>query len=378
MYPALAVLQRLTSSGEFMRQGRNVTDTQPSLQDVLWVGGEGGMEIELVKREKVPLTMIPAAGVHGVALSALPGNLWRICRGIQAARLTLKKFNPDVILFTGGYIGIPVVLAARMMGLGQKRPAMLAYVPDIEPGLALKLVCRLVDHIAVTVQDSIGFIPANKKSTVTGYPTRENLLGWDKEEAYQLLNLTPRLPTLLILGGSRGARSINSAILAILPDLLEEMQVIHVTGTLDWPEISHQKNEHLSLEHADRLSVYPYLHEEIGAALTVADLVVSRAGASTLGELPLFGLPAILIPYPYAWRYQITNAQYLANCGAAEVLADDDLKEKLLPMVQDIIRDHERLNAMKKAMRSLAHPKAADKIGKLVYYLGSSKSQLKD
>jgi undecaprenyldiphospho-muramoylpentapeptide beta-N-acetylglucosaminyltransferase len=378
VYPALAVLQKLISSGKCMSQDTNHPSNHLDISEVLWVGGEGGMEIELLKRENVPLKTIPAAGIHGVSARALPGNIWRILRGLVAARQVLKKYCPDVILFTGGFIGVPVVLATKFKIVDRKRSAVLAYVPDIEPGLALKIISRLADHIAVTTDDSCDFFPSKKNITVTGYPIRENLLGWGREDAYKALKLTTGFPTLLILGGSQGARSINSAVMDILPELLSEMQVIHITGTLDWSEVNRYKTERLNKDQADHFHAYPYLHEEMGAALSAADLVVTRAGASTLGELPLFGLPAILIPYPYAWRYQITNAKYLANRGAALVLADGGLKEKLLPLVQDLIGDKGSLNAMGKAMKSLARPTAADAIGDLILNLGSTKSQKKD
>ena len=378
MYPALAVLQKLTSSGESLGQDKNTSSIPSGHFDILWVGGEGGMEVELVKRAKVPLITIPAAGLHGVGMRTLSGNLLRIGRGVLAARHVLKKFRPDVIFYTGGYVGIPVVFATRLMRFDYKRPAILAYVPDIEPGLALKTAGRFADHIAVTVEDSRDYFPPNNKITVTGYPTRDYLLGWDRNLACQKLGLSPGLLTLLVLGGSRGARSINRAVMAALPELLEEMQVVHISGALDWSDVKHAKTERLTPAQADRYHVYPYIHSEMGAALSVADLVVSRAGASTLGELPLFSLPALLVPYPYAWHYQSVNAQYLADRGAAIVLPDEDLAEKLLPMVQDIMRDRDKRHAMGAAMHTLSHPTAADTIGNLLRNLAGSNRQDKD
>jgi UDP-N-acetylglucosamine--N-acetylmuramyl-(pentapeptide) pyrophosphoryl-undecaprenol N-acetylglucosamine transferase len=378
VYPALAVLQKLISSDKSVSQDRFLPSAQSGISDVLWVGGEGGMEIELVKRENIPMATIPAAGIHGVNVKALPGNLWRVFRGTVAAREILNNFSPDVILLTGGYIGVPVVLGVKLKIWGRKRPAMLANVPDIEPGLALKLIGRCADHIAVTTEDTINYFPNKKNITVTGYPVRENLLGWSRKKAYKVLNVATGYPTLLILGGSRGARSINMAVISILPELLNDMQIIHIAGNLEWPDVQRYKDERLTTTQADRYHIYPYLHEEMGAALSLADIVVSRAGASSLGELPLFGLPAILIPYPYAWRYQIVNAQYLSRHGAALVLDDNDLKDKLLITIKELMNDKNRLDAMGKAMRSLAHPDAAEAIGHLVCELGSLKSQKKD
>jgi UDP-N-acetylglucosamine--N-acetylmuramyl-(pentapeptide) pyrophosphoryl-undecaprenol N-acetylglucosamine transferase len=378
VYPALAVLQKLISSDKSLSQERYLPSAQLGISDVLWVGGEGGMEIDLVKRENIPMATIPAAGIHGVNVKLLPGNLWRMFRGTVAAREILNNFSPDVILFTGGYIGVPVVFGARLKIWERKRPAMLAYVPDIEPGLALKIIGRCVDQIAVTTEDSINYFPTNKNISVTGYPVRENLLGWNRKEANKVLNLATGYPTLLILGGSRGARSINMAVISVLPELLKDMQIIHITGNFDWPDVQRYKDECLTTTQTDRYHIYPYLHEEMGAALSLADIVVSRAGASALGELPLFGLPAILVPYPYAWRYQIVNAHYLSRHGAALVLEDSDINDKLLPTIQELMHDRNRMDAMGKAMRSLAHPDAAEVIGHLVCDLGSMKNRKKD
>jgi len=175
------------------------------------------------------------------------------------------------------------------------------------------------------------------------------------------LGLRADLPVLLVFGGSRGAHSINQAVSACLPKLLEDFQVFHVTGELDYPEV--QKTvENLSTDQRSRYKVFPYLHEEMGAAFAAAALVVSRAGAATLGEYPLFGLPAILIPYPHAWRYQKVNAAYLASRGAAVVLPDERLNTELLPLVKSILGNAEMLSSMRKAMRALAIPDAANQI----------------
>lgn len=378
MYPALAVLQKLTLSGETLRQDGYPLPTQLRCFETLWVGGEGGMEIELVGREKLPIVSIPAAGLHGVGVRAMPGNLLQIGRGVMAARRVLRIFSPDVIFYTGGYVGVPVVIATRLIKPGYKRPAILAYVPDIEPGLALKTVGRLADHIAVTVDDSRDYFRDDQKITVTGYPTRDHLLGWNRDDAYQELSLFPSLQTLLVLGGSRGARSINRALFAVLPELLQEMQVLHITGALDWPDVENVKSEGLTTAQLKRYHAYPYLHNDIGAAFSTADMVVSRAGASILGELPLFGLPALLVPYPYAWRYQIINAQYLAKRGAAVVLPDEDLPDKLLPMIQDLMQNKDKRHAMGESMRALARPSAAEKIGCLIYELAGTGNYAKD
>jgi len=358
VYPALAVLQALPS------------DPRPS---ILWVGSAGGMERELVERAQVPFEAIPAAGVHGVGLRSLPGNLLQLARGYRSARQILRRFQPDVLLFTGGYVAVPVALA------GYRVPSVL-YVPDIEPGLALKVLARLADRIAVTAEDSRAFLPSRTNVTVTGYPVRPDLAVWEKRAALQVFGLSDELPVLLVFGGSSGARSINRALLAVLPELLSEMQIIHVSGKLDWAEVEAARQQLSGLSGVDaglmqRYRAFPYLHTEMGAALAASDLALSRAGASTLGEFPQAGLPAVLVPYPYAWRYQKVNADYLAQHGAAIVVLDQDLPQRLAPVVRDLIHDTDRLEQMGRSMHFLARPDAARAIAGLLQRFSLGRDQ---
>jgi UDP-N-acetylglucosamine--N-acetylmuramyl-(pentapeptide) pyrophosphoryl-undecaprenol N-acetylglucosamine transferase len=327
---------------------------------VLWIGGEGGMEKELVKRAGIPFQTIPAAGLHGVGLRALPHNLITSARGWLASQKILRAFKPDVLFFTGGYIAGPLALAGRAI------PTLL-FVPDIEPGLALKSLARFADRITVTESDSQKYF--SKPVVASGYPLRPELALWTKERALQTLTLDQNSPVLLVFGGSKGARSINQAIVPHLPSLLEIAQIVHISGRPDW-EVVERARFGLTSEQRRRYHAYPYLHEEMGAALASADLVVSRAGASILGEFPFFGLPAILIPYPHAWRYQKVNADFLAERGAAVILKDELLKDELMPVVKDLLANALKRAAMRKAMKSLAKPQAAQIIADQLFQLG--------
>jgi UDP-N-acetylglucosamine--N-acetylmuramyl-(pentapeptide) pyrophosphoryl-undecaprenol N-acetylglucosamine transferase len=330
------------------------------------------MEADLVQRAGVPFVAIPAAGVHGVGIRSLPGNLRQLLRGVLSARRVVDQYRPDALLFTGGYVAVPVGLAARLPYPRRKRPCILLYVPDIEPGWALKILAQFADHIAITVEDTRAYLPARTPATVTGYPVRQDLAVWEPGRARQALGLEPDLPVLLVSGGSRGARPINRAVLNALPQLLKEMQIVHISGRLDWEEVEsawRSLEAHLPEKLARRYRPYPYLHEEMGAAMTAADLVLSRAGASSLGEYPHFGLPAVLAPYPYAWRYQKLNAQYLIERGAAVMLEDSELPTRLFPVVSEMMRDSERRIQMREAMRSLARPQASREIAGLLHSL---------
>ena len=337
MYPALTVSKTLSKSGH----------------QLLWVGSEGGIEASLIERAGIPFEAIPAAGVHGVALANLPGNIRRLVSGYQASRKILAKFQPDVLLFTGGYVAIPMALAAR------SRKSLL-FVPDIEPGLAIKTLARFASIIAVSTEESRKFFSNQKKVVVTGYPLRDELENWDKASGLEFFKFDPSFPTILFQGGSSGARSINQVVLAVAEKLIEKYQVIHLTGNLDWETVSQ-----LTAQLGSRYRAFNYLHE-VGAALAAADLVVSRAGASCLGEYPYFALPAILIPYPYAWRYQKVNADYLAERGAAVILNDAALGQELLPTIEQVFSVEGKLAKMSQAMADLRQTDAAEKIAALI------------
>lgn len=312
------------------------------------------MEASLVERAGVRFVSVPAAGLHGVGLRALPGNLRQLARGVAAARRIVRDYRPQALLLTGGYVGVPVMLAAR-------RIPKLVYVPDIEPGQALRLMARFADCLAVTAEETISRLPRRRRVCVTGYPTRSDLRRAEREQARRHFNLDSALPVVLVFGGSKGARSLNEAVWGSLADLLAGAQVVHITGSLDWPR-TEQVQQQLAPALAPRYHPFAYLHDEMGMALAAADLAVARAGAATLGELPLFGLPGILVPYPHAWRYQKVNAEYLETRGGAVRLEDGEIAARLVPVVRQLLADPQRLNGMRQAMRRMARPRAAAEI----------------
>ena len=356
MYPALAVLDRLGSE-------------YPDVK-TLWIGSEHGMEVNLVAKAGITYKRIPAAGVHGVGIRHLPGNIIQILKGIAASRRLLQEFQPDVIFFTGGYVAFPMAVA------GFRIPQVL-YVPDIEPGLALKSLAFTADSVAITVGESKKYFLKKGKITVTGYPVRDGLSNWQEEDAYEFFNFTPEIPTLLVTGGSLGSLSINQAVVNILPDLLSVVQIIHITGTLTWDQFSDVRSD-LNPEERSHYRSFPYLHDEMGAAFSIADLVLSRAGASCIGEYPHFGIPAILVPYPHAWQYQKINAEYLVKNGAASMISDDQLPTKLLPLVKELVLDSKKLGNMKSAMSSLSTQNSASLIAKMIYEIHSDRELIRN
>lgn len=349
MYPALAVAAEWIA-----REGAPGTTANPG--SVLWLGSRGGMEADLIGRAGLPFQAISASGLHGVGWR-LPLNAVVLARGLVQTVAVLGRYRPSVILVTGGFLAAPAAVAGWLRGV----PVVMA-VPDIEPGLALKSIAPLTRRICAITAETRTYVDRKlaDRVTVTGYPTRPELRLLERGESLRQLGLEPGYNTVLVTGGSRGARSINRAVFAALPDWLSDFQVIHLTGQLDYAE-AEGVAQGLSPEQRARYVVKPYLHE-MALALSAADLVVSRAGASAIGEYPLFELPAVLVPYPYAWRYQKVNADHLTGRGAAVRLDDAALGERLSGTVRDLLTDPTRLAAMRDAARALATPDAAARI----------------
>lgn len=294
---------------------------------------------------------VRAGPLNGVGRLRQLRSLLDLAIGLLQSLWLVVRLRPNVILITGGWGGLPVSLAGWLL-----RVPILIYLPDIEPALTIKALRPFARRIAVTTDASLAFFPKHK-TVVTGYPLRRTLMEAAREDGIRHFGLDPARKTLLVLGGSRGARAINNALLDILPQLLADgLQVIHVTGTLDWQEIEHRRAGLPEDYHA-----FPYLHGEMGLALAAADLVVSRAGASVLGEYPFFRLAAVLIPYPH-WRYQKVNADYLASRGAAVRLDDERVSGDLLPAIRGLLNDPAKIAEMQAQSASLARPDGARRI----------------
>lgn len=334
VYPALSASESLLKSAE----------TAPEL---VYVGTVGGFERPLVEHSGIPFqetVEVQAGPLNGVGLLKALVSAARLALGTLQSLGWLLRWRPAAILLTGGWANVPLALAAWLL----RRP-VLVYLPDIEPGLTVRVVARFAAQVAITVPDAAQYFRSGQ-TVVTGYPLRQQMRETTRTQGQQHFGLDPARRTLLIMGGSRGARSINIAIGEILSQLLQDgWQVVHITGELDWERSQEQVGA--LRDHPD-YHAQAYLHE-MGLALAAADLVVCRSGASTLGELPYFGIPAILVPYPYAWRYQKTNADYLADQGAALRLDDERMREELYPTIRGLAEDPSRLEVMRSQAQAL-------------------------
>lgn len=354
MYPALAVIQALLEA-----QVSGSTVPSAATTDLLWIGSRNGIEEEMVRHAGVEFVGLAAGGLRGMGVWTAARNAVRIAGSVAVARSTLAGFRPDAVLATGGYACVSVTLAARTRGV-----PVLIYLPDIVPGLAIRFLSRVADKVAVTSEQSYQYFRRGK-AVATGYPVRREIMALDRAQARLSLGLDPDATTLLVFGGSRGARSINRALVAGLPQLLPTCQVIHVSGRMDAGWIGSAANG-LNEGLRTRYHHYAYLHD-MPSALVAADLAVARAGAATMGEFPAAGLPAILVPYPYSGQHQLPNANYMAENGAARVLPDAELDARLVSTILEMMSDRQALADMREAARAMARPYAAQAIAEQLW-----------
>ncbi|MDI9549223.1 MAG: UDP-N-acetylglucosamine--N-acetylmuramyl-(pentapeptide) pyrophosphoryl-undecaprenol N-acetylglucosamine transferase [Chloroflexota bacterium] len=344
---------------------------------VLWTGSAQGMEQALVQRAGIDYRGISTGQLRGKNPLTTVANAGKMIAGFGQSRTILDEFRPDVCLATGGYVCVPVVLACRQRGV-----PVLIYLPDLVPGSAIRWLSRLAQRVAVSFADAapyFGGLAPQGKAVVTGYPVRAELVAAAQDRRAARRRLAEMLrrplagpndsdpPLLLVWGGSQGARSINLATWAALPQILPHAQVVHVVGQRDWPMTEAHVQEQMAAPEwqpswADRYHPVDYLHEAMPWALAAADLTVARAGASIFGEFAVAGLPSILAPLPFAGVNQLQNAQILERSGAAVIVADAQLAAQLGPTVAALLTDRDRLLHMERAVRSLAQPEAARRI----------------
>jgi UDP-N-acetylglucosamine--N-acetylmuramyl-(pentapeptide) pyrophosphoryl-undecaprenol N-acetylglucosamine transferase len=357
VYPALAVVASLLESGS-----QEAGPGALAVSDVLWIGSQGGIEEGLVRNDGLPYVGLQAGGLRGKNPLESMRNAVRISGSVGKARSILAGFEPDVVFATGGYACVAVTLAART----QSTPVLI-YLPDIVPGKAVEFLSRFAAQVAVTSEESRQYLPPGK-TVVTGYPVRANLWTLNRAQAQKALGLDEGMKTLLVFGGSRGARSINCALVAGLRELLPVCQVVHVSGRLDAGWVADAAKD-LPSDLLARYHYHAYLHD-MPQALVAADLAVARAGAATLGEFPAVGLPSILVPYPHSGQHQYPNAAYMARRGASCVIADAELAEKLVSAVLELFKDAGKLASMKDSAAALARPDAAEALAEQLLVMG--------
>ena len=341
--PALTVLDALM-------------DRAPATEAAFFGPDDRG-ERELLGGRNLAFYRVPSAAMRGRSPLAMARGAVRVIGGIVTAAQALRSYRPTVVFSTGGYASFPTCLAARLL-----RVPVVVFLPDVEPGWAVRAERSLAGKIATTTEAALAHLP-RRKTVVTGYPVRAEFFRGSRSSSRAVLGLRESDAVLLVAGASQGARAINRALFAVIADVLAGAHVFHVTGTADAADAERLRE---SLPEPARGRYHPSsFRDDLPTVMLAADLAVLRAGASTLGELPAAALPAILIPGTYAGGHQRDNARWLAAAGAAIVLEESAIAE-LGPRLTELLGDRDRLSAMHDAAWRLARPAAAHEIAGLV------------
>jgi UDP-N-acetylglucosamine--N-acetylmuramyl-(pentapeptide) pyrophosphoryl-undecaprenol N-acetylglucosamine transferase len=352
IYPALAVAHSLRAGADH--------DDPPDLR---WLGGHRGLEAQLVPAAGIPMRRLAArslrtteADVHAVL------DPVRLGLSVPQATAILAAERPAAIFTTGGYVAVPVLMAAAPLGI-----PVVMWDGNVIPGRAVRATARLAAALAVSFEATcrtLATAAPNRPCFLTGTPIRD-VDAIDRDAARARMDVGPDERVLLIFGGSQAVRRFNAAVTDALVRLVERVTVIHVTGD-DGYATALSAREALPDSVRARYRPYPFLRDEMLAALVAADLVVGRAGSSTLAEATALGLPMVVVPYPHAAGHQRANAASLVEAGAAQLVEDDAFDAEALLAASRLLDDPVAHTRMSGAARALGRPGAADAVAALV------------
>lgn len=354
VYPALAVATSLRR--------------RPGRPDLAWVGGRRGLEDRLVPPAGIPLRLLLLRSLRSVQRDVhLVLDPIRLALSVPQALWLLARRRPAAVFTTGGYVAIPVLLAARLLRI----PALL-WEGNVIPGRSVRATARLATALAVSFEATCRALPTGRACFVTGTPIRD-VSAHDRAAARARLSVAPDDRLVVIFGGSQAVRRLNDAVAGAMPGLAEKAVVIHVAGAdgLDAAEATRRAlPEHLR----DRYRPAAFLGEELLDALAAADLIVGRAGSSTLAEATAFGVPMVVVPYPYAGAHQWANAEALADLGAAQLVDDAAFDAAALLRAVDLLDDPARREAMRAAARAMGRPGSADAVAEVLLALAERRA----
>ncbi|MFB7356091.1 UDP-N-acetylglucosamine--N-acetylmuramyl-(pentapeptide) pyrophosphoryl-undecaprenol N-acetylglucosamine transferase [Streptomyces gardneri] len=357
-YPALTTINAI-------RTNLAAADTD---LDVTWYGTPAGLEARVAAEAGIRFRTIATGKVrrslNPKALASTTVDLAKVPAGLGQAVAELRRFRPHVVLSTGGYVAVPLGLAARLTGT-----PLVMHEQITTLGLANRILARGATAIALSHATSLDALPpaARHRAVVTGNPVRPALFDGDRAAAHRAHQLDPDTPLVYVTGGAQGSAQINRLITDNLPHLLPHCQILHQCGEANYSQIT-QKTAGLAPEHAQRYRLVPYVSDGLADILAAADIVISRSGAGTLAELTAIGKPSILVPLiPTASQEQLRNAQTLQSAGAALCLdsvtaTPDGLRNALLPL----LKDPACRETMGRSARAAGQPDAAQRLADLV------------
>lgn len=340
-------------------------EADPDLH-LLFIGGRRGLEGKLVPEAGIPFIALPLASLRDPdSRLALIGTLVRLPLSYVAALWHIGRFRADVCVTSGGAIAIPAIIAARTL-----RVPVYLWAGDARPGRASRFLARFCAKIG-TAFDQARQVFGTRKATYTGTPIRSSLLHWTRDDARTKMGLPATAQLVVVTGGSQGSETVNDAVFGALPRLLRVAYVLHVTGESHIGRAT-TRAQTLTTEQRDRYLPRAYLRDEMGAVLAAADLVVGRAGASSIAEPLAFGVPLVLIPFGAAMEaHQDANARATAEVGAAVVLPESQLDpDRLTAIVTGLLTDAAQLKRMTTAARNAGRRDAARDMSAEILALG--------
>lgn len=332
----------------------------------LFVGGRRGLEADLVAKAGLPFYRLPLASLRDPdSRVALLTNNLAMPLAFAVALVKLARFRPSVCLTSGGAIAYPVILAARAL-----RVPVYLWEGNVVPGRANRALARWSQRIGATFAGTERHLPA-AKTVLAGNPIRRSLLRWTRDDGRERLGIPRDETVVLVTGGSQGSERVNEALSGALAQLLRKAIVVHHTGPAHLARLEAKKAT-LPEDLRDRYRPYGFLGEEMGAALASADLVVGRAGSSSIAEPLAFGVPLVLIPFGASMSgHQAANARIVVELGAAALITESELSaERLAATVVGLLNDPARMQRMRDAARRAGRPDAAVEIARAVLRLG--------
>lgn len=341
IYPALAVARAL-------RDVRRDVELD-------YIGGVRGFERRLVAshpmRGELPYHELVVRSLRSAGLSVHTVlDPARLAASVPQAWWLLGRLAPDALFTTGGYLALPLVLAARARGI-----PTLVWEGNVQPGRATRAIGRYASRVAVSFPPTLDAFPGN--AFVSGTPIR-SFAGIDRDAARHGFGIDPGDRLMLVFGGSQAVARLNTAVTEALPPLIDDWHVLHLAGEGGMADAGAARQT-LPEEKRRRYTAEPFLTDRMAEAIVAADVVVGRAGSSTCAELTAVGVPSILVPYPYAGAHQRYNARYLADEGAAFSVPDEELTGERLVALAATLLDDERRRTMGDAARRLGRPEAA-------------------
>jgi len=334
--------------------------------EIMFIGTKGKIEARTVPRYGYAFATIWISGVRrSLSLSTLLVPVKVVTALVQSIR-HLRRFHADVVVGTGGYVCGPPAYAAVLMGI-----PMVLQEQNSYPGVTTRMLAHRARQVYLTFERSRAFLRRQDNTIITGNPVRGAVGSVGRAEGAGRLGLDASKKTLLVVGGSQGAASINTAMLKAVRDLgALGVQILWLTGERDHGRIQAELASQTGL---GRITVLPYL-ERMEDAYAASDLAVCRSGATTLAELTCAGLPSILVPFPFAAAdHQTENARAVVEQGAALLCPDGEAAMRLGPMLRELLEHPERLAAMSSAARKAARPDAAHRIAQSVLSIISSR-----